>query len=48
MSVPIQCNRNKNMSIDSIFIESLKEACNWKKAERLPEDSHFYLLEMNC
>lgn len=43
MSIPTQCNRNKTMIVDSTFIESLKEACNWKKAERLPEDSYYSL-----
>lgn len=43
MNIPSQCNRNKKLYIDQNFIDSLREACNWKKAERLPENSYYDL-----
>ena len=43
MDVPTQCERTKNLYIDEQFITALREACNWKKAERLPENSYYEL-----
>ncbi len=39
MNIPVQCKRTKNISVPSEFIRALEQTCNWKKAERLPDDS---------
>ena len=43
MEIPVQCERTKNIHVDDKFISSIREACNWKKAERLPENSYYKL-----
>ena len=39
MVIPEECKRTRSMHIEDSFIHALEDACNWKKAERLPDDS---------
>lgn len=39
MQIPEECKRTRSMHIDDSFTHALEDACNWKKAERLPDDS---------
>lgn len=39
MLVPEECKRTRSIHIEDSFIHALEDACNWKKAERLPDDS---------
>lgn len=45
MEIPIQCKRTKGKTIvvTSEYIKALEQTCNWKKAERLPDDSFLEL-----
>lgn len=45
MEIPIQCRRSKgeNIVTTTEFIKALEQTCNWKKAERLPDDSFLEL-----
>ena len=45
MEIPIQCRRSKGKNIVTTteFIKALEQTCNWKKAERLPDDSFLEL-----
>ena len=55
MSIPTTCKRTKSISVSEDFITALSKACEFKKAERLPEDSflelyvgHDVLRNMDC
>lgn len=43
MTIPVQCERSKKIVVDGKFIHGLRQSCNWRKAERLPDNSFFEL-----
>lgn len=45
--IPLECERTKNISVSQDFIQSLKKAMNWGKAEKLPVDSYYPLYVNN-
>ena len=43
MHMPSGCERTQNIVVVSDFINSLKKAMNWGKAEKLPEGAYYPL-----
>lgn len=43
MQVLSECQRTQNVVVTCDFINALKRAMNWGKAEKLPEDAYYPL-----